>query len=121
MTDSYTYYDELVETSIWGEDKVLLESDTNLLENTSFNYKGYGIVSLDDSNINNFLKTYISNRICDIIRLDIDIENYHNCVNEEQHKHVLNSMPYKKNESIELKQFCQYLETLISKELKEEV
>jgi len=121
MTESYIYYDELIESSVWGENKVLLENDTNLLEKTSFNYKGYGIISLDDSNINNFLKTYISNRIYDVISLDVDIEKYHHCVNEEQHTRVLNSMPYKKNDSSELEEFCKYIEKVVSKELREEV
>jgi hypothetical protein len=121
MTETHVCYSDLVDISTWGDDKVLLENDINLLKNTSFNSKGYGIVSLDDDNINSFLKTYISKRIRDTISFDVDIENYHHIVNEEQHKQVINSMPYKKNDSFELGKFCEYLETIISHELKEEV
>lgn len=121
MEQIYTYYHELVDVSTWGEDRTLLETDINLLDKTPFNGKGYGIVSIIDHT--KYLKSLIMERICEITNseIDIEIDKYHKYVSEEQHKRMLTSMPYKKNDSPELRQFCEYLEAFMSDQLKEQV
>ena len=116
----YTYYPELVESSTWGEDEVLLEKDVNLLAKTSFHHKGYHIFPI--TNHRETLKTLLSRNISTIIgsTTDIDIEKYHLYVNETQHKQVLNTMPYKKD-CMELRTFSEYIETFMSEVLKEKV
>lgn len=54
MSNSYIYYPELIESSFWGKDKVLIDDDINLLTKTEFNLKGYGIFSIKE--YNDFLK-----------------------------------------------------------------
>lgn len=119
MSNSYIYYPELIESSFWGKDKVLIDDDINLLTKTEFNLKGYGIFSIKE--YNDFLKKFISKNISIILGKDLDIEKYHTYVNEEQHKQILNSMPYKKNDSEELRIFSEYLEEFMSDLLKDKV
>jgi ectoine hydroxylase-related dioxygenase (phytanoyl-CoA dioxygenase family) len=119
MSNPYIYYPELIESSFWGTDKVLIKEDINLLEKTEFNSKGYNIFSIKEHN--DFLKKFISSNISIIIGKDLDIERYHDCVNEEQHKQILNSMPYKKNDNSSLYIFSEYLEEFMSDLLKEKV
>jgi len=52
--------------------------------------------------------------------MDIDIEKYHIYVNEEQHKQVLNTMPYKKQSHL-WSDFSTYIETFMSEILNEKV
>ena len=94
----------------------MLRDDVNLLEKTTFNSKGFGVFPIRDHI--GFLKEFLQKNISAIIGSDIDIEKYHSCVTEEQHKQVLNSMPYKKND---LHEFSEYLESFISVLLKEKV
>jgi hypothetical protein len=68
-----------------------------------------------------FLRQFLTTNISDTVGSAIDIEKYHLHVTEEQHKKVLNSMPYKKNDSPELRAFSEYLESFISGLLKEKV
>lgn len=122
MTHIFIYYPELVENSFWGKDEVMIKNDINLLEKTDFNLKGYEIVSLspDSETLKNFITKNISN-IIGIPSQTIQIDKYHLYVNEEQHKQVLNSMPYKKNDSHELRVFSEYIEKILSDLLKEKV
>jgi hypothetical protein len=119
MEDTYIYYPELIESSFWGENKVIIKDDINLLEKTPVNSKGYGVfpINYDIEFIKQFLKKYIS----DIIQTDVVIEKYHLFVNEDQHKQILNLMPFKKNDSIEILKFSEYIETYMSELLKENV
>jgi hypothetical protein len=119
MSKSYTYYPELIESSFWGNDQVLIDDDINLLLKTEFNVKGYGIFPIKE--YNNFIKNFIRQNISIILGIDLDIEKYHTHVNEEQHKQILNSMPYKKNDSVELRIFAEYLEEFMSNLVKEKV
>jgi ectoine hydroxylase-related dioxygenase (phytanoyl-CoA dioxygenase family) len=119
MSGTYIYYPELVDVSFWGEDKVMLNDDINLLVKTAVNSKGYGVFPIKDHN--DFLKEFLKQNISNIIGSDIDIYNYHSQVSEEQHKRVLNSMPYKKNDSKDLCEFSEYLESYMSELLKEKV
>jgi len=121
MEKIYTYYPELIESSDWGENNILIKDDVNLLEKTQFNSKGHGIVPFQYNT--DFLKTHILKSICDTkaINLNLNLNKYHEYINEAQHKLVLNSMPYKKNDSLEIQNFCEYLEGFMSDQLKEEV
>lgn len=121
MENIYTYYPELIESSFWGEDKVILHDDINLIEKTNFNSKGYGIFPINYNY--DFLEKHILKRMNYIINtpININLDKYHTYVNEEQHKQILNDMPYKKNDNKELYDFCQYLEDFVSSNLNERV
>jgi ectoine hydroxylase-related dioxygenase (phytanoyl-CoA dioxygenase family) len=116
---SNIYYPHLYLNSNWGNDEIILEKDVNLLEKTNFDNKGYEIFKMNNYNI--FLKTFLEKNIKKIINKDIKLENYHNLINEEEHKQIINNMPYKKNEDSELKDFCIYLENFISDKLNQKV
>lgn len=106
------YYYDLLQDSKWGEDIVLLENDVNLLENTIFDKDGYKVFTIP--NFNNFLQDFIKNEIKIITQKDVNLLNYHNEINESEHKAILSSMPYKKNVSPELKNFSEHIENYIS-------
>jgi hypothetical protein len=119
MNEIYTYYPELINKSKWGEDKIIIKDDINLLQKIDFNQKGYTIFNIIESNI--FLKNFITTNISNILQKNIDIEQYHNEVDENTHKQILNSMPYKKTDNLELSNFCTYLEEYISEKINEKV
>ncbi len=102
---TYVYYPELVDDSFWGDDGVLLNKDINLLEHTPCNSKGYGVFSC--KNYSQFLQDFLQKRISTILGKEIKIEDYHSLVNEEEHKKILNQMPYKKHE---FEEFSNYIE-----------
>lgn len=106
------YYSELVIDSQWGDDTILLEQDTNLLKNTNFDNVGFKVV---DIQYDNKIQEFIRNEIKKLTNKDL--ENYHE-ISEENHKKVLNSMPYKKEQ---LENFSNYLEEYVSNILMEEV
>lgn len=113
------YYSELIVDSNWGKNFVMLENDTNLLKHTDFDNIGYKI--LDIKNFNDFLKSFIKNEIKLITKKEISLENYHNEITDEQHKIILNSMPYKKNTNPDVEEFASYLESFISQILNEPI
>ena len=113
---SYINYPELIESSSWGDDRVLIDGDINLLAKTDFNAKGFQVLSIN--NVNVFLRELLRKKIFDVISKEIDIEKYHSSVTEEEHRQILNSMPYKKSD---IRDFCEYLEAFISEQLKEKV
>jgi len=113
------YYSELLVDSNWGEDKCMLDNDINLLSKTDFDNSGYKI--LDIENCNHLMQIFIKNEIKFITGKDIDLKNYHNEINEDEHKIILNSMPYKKDMYPDVKEFCEYIENLISNELNEPI
>jgi hypothetical protein len=115
MATSFIHYPELVGSSTWGDDKVLLLEDTNLVEYSGFNEKGFGIFEMKD--YNGFLKELVKARIQSVTGKVINIGDYHVSVSAEEHKLVLNSMPYKKHDTPGLTEFCQYLEELVSDNL----
>ena len=45
---SYTYYNELINDFTWGNNKILIEEDINLLKNTEFDHNGYSNIIFDD-------------------------------------------------------------------------
>jgi hypothetical protein len=113
------YYSELVVDSNWGKDMVILENDLNLLQKTDFDITGYKI--LDIQNYNSLLQRFIQNEILHITNKKIVLENYHNAITEEEHKQILNSMPYKKDMYPDVKEFSEYLEKMVSDVLGEPV
>jgi ectoine hydroxylase-related dioxygenase (phytanoyl-CoA dioxygenase family) len=113
---TYVYYPELVDDSFWGDDGVLLNKDINLLEHTPCNSKGYGVFSC--KNYSQFLQDFLQKRISTILGKEIKIEDYHSLVNEEEHKKILNQMPYKKHE---FEEFSNYIESYMSELLHEKV
>ena len=113
------YYSELVVDSSWGKNTVILNNDFNLLQKTDFDNTGYKI--LDIQNFNSLLQRFIQNEILHITNKKIALENYHNAITEEEHKKILNSMPYKKDIYPDVKKFSEYLEKMVSDVLGEPV
>ena len=113
------YYSELFIDCNWGNDFVILENDINLLKHTDFDNIGYKI--LDIENFNDLLQRFIKNEIKFITNKEINLENYHNEITEEEHKLILNSMPYKKNMYSDVEEFTNYLENFISELLHEPI
>jgi len=106
--DAYVYsnYD-------WGEDRVILREDTNLLENTDFNDDGHEIFSLGRY-YNEFLKSMVESKIAEVTSRKIDLERYHSHINDEDHTRIINAMPWKKTESPEIQEFAEYMEFRVS-------
>jgi hypothetical protein len=106
--DAYVYsnYD-------WGEDRVILREDTNLLENTDFNVDGHRIFDMTTS-YNEFLKSMVKTKIAEVTSREIDLETYHSNITEEEHTRIINAMPWKKTESSEIQNFAEYMESRIS-------
>jgi len=112
-------YPELLDNGKWGEDKIILNNDINLLKNTNFDDTGYYI--LDINNYNSLLQRLIKSNIFRLTNKDFELEKYHNNITEEEHKSILNSMPYKKNTNQEIAEFSNYLENIVSTKLNEKV
>jgi hypothetical protein len=68
----------------WGENKVIIENDVNLLQNTNFNDNGYKIIDIE--NYTDLLQRFIKNEIKFITNKDIELKNYHNEISEDEHK-----------------------------------
>ena len=103
---THVYYPELLNYT-WGENKITINEDTNLLQNMPYNNEGYTIFNISDIKLYSFLQ----NKIVELTNKTIALEGYHLSITEEEHKTILNSMPYKKDE---LKEFCEYIEKTIS-------
>ena len=111
------YHPELLNNGLeWGADYVMIDNDINLLKNIN---DGYLILNID--NYNNLLHTFMQNEIEFITGKTVNLHNYHNELTNEEHTKILNSMPYKKNMCPDIRDFCIYLETHISKLLNEPV
>ena len=113
------YYSELMLNNNWGENFVMIDNDINLLKNTDFNDNGYKIIDIE--NYSELLQRFIKNEIKFTINKDIELKNYHNDITEDEHKMILNSMPYKTNIYSDIHAFCNYLEKTISDILHEPV
>jgi hypothetical protein len=109
--DAFIYSD-----SVWGEDRVILSEDRNLLENTDFNADGHRVFKIE-RDYNAFLKGLIESKIEEITSrgiVPIDAGEYHLHVTDEEHTKIINAMPYKKTESPELNEFAVYFEKRVS-------
>jgi ectoine hydroxylase-related dioxygenase (phytanoyl-CoA dioxygenase family) len=115
----YIYYPELLNDGKWGDDKIILNNDINLLQTTEFDNLGYCILDAADNNelITNIVKTQIYEKTQKIF----DLEKYHNVINDEEHKRILNTMPYKKNMNDDVSKLSKYLEDIVSNTLNEKV
>lgn len=103
---THIYYPELLNYT-WGENKIIINDDINLLQNMPYNNEGYTILNISENNLYSFLQ----NKILEITNKTISLEGYHFSITEEEHKNILNYMPYKKDE---LKEFGEYIEKTIS-------
>jgi len=119
LKSDYVYYLDAFLNCDWGENKVILAGDINLLENTDFNDTGYKIVSMDPHHA--FLKNLFETKIAEITGRSISAEDYHLHISAEEHTKILNAMPYKKDESLEMAQFCSYIENRVSSVLGQRV
>lgn len=108
----YVYYLDAYLHSDWGDDRVILSEDINLLDQTDFNDTGHRIFPMDPYNA--FLKDLLETKIADSIGRRIPAEKYHEHVSAEEHTRILNAMPYKKDESPEIRKFSEYMETRVS-------
>jgi hypothetical protein len=117
----YIYYVEPYADCDWGEDRVILAEDVNLLGDTDFNADGHKVLSLMSSatatttaKYNGFWKRFVEERILEITSRPIAAEQYHNHISDEEHKQIINRMPYKKTDSPELLEFAQHMESRVS-------
>lgn len=117
-SSDYIYYlDAYVYSNCdWGEDRIILQEDTNLLENTDFNGNGHQIFSMNS--YNGFLKSMVETKIANLIphashKLS-DISKYHLHITDEEHTKIINAMPWKKTESPEIQEFAEYMELRVS-------
>jgi hypothetical protein len=113
------HYSNLIFEGNWGDNIVILNNDINLLNNTDFDNTGYKIININNNNV--FLQNFIKDSIKNITGKYINLENYHNEITDEEHSKILNSMPYKKDTNEDMQIFCNYIEKIISLELKENV
>lgn len=121
LTSDYVYYlDVYLNSNLdWGEDRVILEEDTNLLEETYFDRDGYCIFPMKSHN--DFLKSMVESKIAEVTSRYIDAETYHSNVSPEEHTKIINAMPWKKTESVELSKFAEYIENHVSDILERRV
>ena len=120
-TTNYIYYlDAYIHQNVdWGEDRVILAEDTNLLERTKFNAEGHAIFPMESHNT--FLRQMVATKIEEVTSRHIDIEKYHQHINDEEHTRIINAMPWKKTESPEIREFAEYMETRVSEILERRV
>jgi hypothetical protein len=116
LQNGYVYYlDAYLDSDYdWGEDRVILSEDSNLLENTDFNLDGHRIFRFEKASYSSFLKSLVERKVEEITSRKIDASEYHLQVSEEEHRKIINAMPYKKTESPELLEFAEYIETRVS-------
>jgi ectoine hydroxylase-related dioxygenase (phytanoyl-CoA dioxygenase family) len=120
MSDYIYYLDAYLESDVtWGEDRVILKEDTNLLEFTNFNANGHAVFKIKSRN--SFLQKMVISKIEEITSQRIDLEKYHLHISDEEHTKIINAMPWKKTESEEIREFAEFMETIVSKILERRV
>jgi len=112
INKEYIHYHELMNNSKWGEDFIMLNKDTNLLQNTNFDDKGYSILNIE--NFEDLLQNLIKTQIFKITNKEFNLSDYHKVITNEEHNIILNSMPYKKDINKDIKKFCEYIEKYLS-------
>lgn len=114
-SSDYIYYlDAYVYSNyVWGDDRVILQEDTNLLENTDFNKDGHSVFKMNS--YTDFLQSMVESKIKEMTshRLS-DISKYHLHITDEEHTKIINAMPWKKTESPEIQEFAEYMEFRVS-------
>jgi len=113
--NEFIYYHDLIPHSSYGNDEILLNKDMDLFTKTIYK-DGYSIIDIDDTQ--DKLKQLLADEICTITGKQINLDDYHTIITEEENTKILNSMPYKKNK---LPEIATYLEKLISDTLKYKV
>lgn len=122
---STVYYNELFTSVNWGESSVIIEKDINLLDKTDFNVSGFKILDMSDysklldlsitkDKYNDLLRRFIVNEIFFITGKRISLENYHREITEDEHKRIINSMPYKTSMYADINAFSEYIEKFVS-------
>jgi hypothetical protein len=117
-SSDYIYYlDAYVYSNYnWGEDRVILQEDTNLLENTDFNKDGHSVFKMNS--YTDFLQSMVAKKIANFMphtsRILSDISKYHSNITDEEHTKIINAMPWKKTESPEIQEFAEYMESRVS-------
>jgi hypothetical protein len=115
----YIHYPELMEDSKWGENCIMLNNDINLLKNSNCNRNGYTIVNID--NHNELLQNIMKKQIFNITDKNINLEEYHGNISDEEHNYILNSMPYSRYMNNDISCLCDYLENVVSNTINEKV
>ena len=115
----YVYYLDAYLDCDWGQDRVILSEDVNLLEKTDFNKTGHKIFSMTPHS--EYLVNLFESKIAETIGRRIPAEKYHEHVTSEEHTRILNAMPYKKSESPEMLKFSEYMESRVSEILGQRV
>ena len=120
-TDYVHYLDAYIHSDVdWGEDRVILQEDTNLLECTDFDGAGHCIFSMEP--YNEFLKSMVESKIAEVTTSQhINLETYHLTITDEEHTKIINAMPWKKTESPEIQEFAEYMESRVSEILGRKV
>ena len=119
-------YNELIIDSDWGEDKVLIDEDINLLKNTEFEQDGYKVFNINTNPANflfdnDLLRRFVTNEIRFITNKNIKLEDYHNLITDEEHTSIINRMPFNKNMYGDIGEFSENLEKYVSNILNEPV
>ena len=118
MDEEIVYYSELIPASKWGDDLVMLDTDINLLSGTDFDDTGHKLINIDPQQMG-FFEDFMRYQIQLVTNKTLlDLSMYHNEINDDEHKQVLNSMPYK---SDIMPNFGRYIETVVSDILHEDV
>ena len=116
------YYPELYVDSTWGDDRIILNLDVNLLEQSGFDDTGFKCFKSDG---NLFLREFIRDKIFELTNKHINnIDNYHNEITEDEHKKILHNMPYKyvrEGDNNGLSKYAAYLEDFVSKNIGKKV
>ena len=112
--ENYIYYlDAYVYSNYdWGEDRVILREDTNLLENTDFNKDGHHVFQM--TSYTDLLKSMVETKIAKCVESKTRLETYHLNITDEEHARIINAMPWKKTESPEIQEFAEYMESRVS-------
>ena len=115
------YLDAYIHSDVtWGEDRIILFEDTNLLEYTNFNPDGHAIYKMKSYNV--FLRNMVKSKIEGTTSRPLDdISKYHLHISNEEHTKIINAMPWKKTESTEIKEFAEYMEQTVSEILERKV
>jgi ectoine hydroxylase-related dioxygenase (phytanoyl-CoA dioxygenase family) len=106
----------------WGDDNIILNNDKNLLEDTDFDNVGYKVFDIKDMHDMNIrLQNILKEEIYKVCNKNINLEKYHNEITEDEHKIILNSMPYKKNSTDKINEFGNYIIDFVSSKLNKKI
>jgi hypothetical protein len=122
VISDYVYYlDAFAYSDLdWGEDRVILSEDVNLLNGLDFNADGHAVFAMQS--YNTFLRSMVQSKIEDLTsQLLPDISKYHLHISGEEHRKIINAMPWKKTDSPQIREFAEYMERRVSEILGKQV